>query len=231
MQVNFDTNRSYNQNFGSYKATPSGLKLLGSINMSPNDMNRFKAVIKRFNEKGDFIQGTLDEFNGKLNLSIFCSGRHSESKTVGISNPLFSPIRHLEKWADRADIVEKMCKAEANLEELAKNNDKVITDSALMHLKSRHLQQKEVEQLEELLKQLDDPKKERLVTVSFSENHGDLTALLFSSGRYSESMTEGSTSHLFCSPVRFMKKCVQKASQVEQKLKNGTELSEIAKGN
>ena len=229
MQVNFNTtcNNSYHQSFESAEITEKALNHLKTRYLTPKDMDRFEKIVKHFEAKGDFIRGTLDEVNGNLTASINSPSRHSESSTEGWFSHLFrSPIHFLETWAKRADVVEKMCNAKVKLEELAKSSD-VISDSALIHLKTRQLEQKDVDRLEKLLKQLEDHKKERLVKVSFYENLGDLRALLHSDRRYSKNITEGWFSHLFCSPIEFMEKCVQKANKVEKQLESDIKLENI----
>ena len=121
MQVNFDTSHSYNQNFGNARVTEKALIHLKARFMTPADMDRFEKVIERFNEKGEFIEGSLDEINGNLTASIFSAGRHSEDMTEGTFSRLFrSPIRFIEKWADRADRVEAKLRNDVRLEKLVK---------------------------------------------------------------------------------------------------------------
>ncbi len=121
MQVNFETNHSYNQNFGNASVTEKAVSHLKTRFMTPADMDRFEKVIERFNKKGEFIEGSLDEINGDLTASIFSLGRYSENMTEGVFSRLFrSPIHFIEKWADRADAVETRLKNEIRLEELVK---------------------------------------------------------------------------------------------------------------
>jgi len=125
MQINLDTNRSYNQNFGNAIVTKKAVTHLKTRFMTPADMDRFEKVIERFNKKGKFIEGLLDEINGDLTASIFSSGRYSEDMTEGTLSRLFrSPIHFIEKWADRADEVEARLKNDVRLEELVKKAEK-----------------------------------------------------------------------------------------------------------
>ena len=121
MQVNFDTNHSYNQNFGNARVTEKAVTHLKTRFMTSADLDRFEKVIERFNKKGEFIEGVLDEVNGNLTASIFSQGRYSENMTEGTFSRLFrSPIGFIEKWAKRADKVEDQLKNDVRLEELAK---------------------------------------------------------------------------------------------------------------
>ena len=122
MQVNFETNNySHKQNFGNSKVTEEAVRHLKSRFMTSKDMDRFEKVIERFNKKGAFIEGELDENHGSLTASIFSQGRHFENMTEGTFSRLFlSPIHFLEKWADRADKVEEKLMNDVKLENIAK---------------------------------------------------------------------------------------------------------------
>jgi len=121
MQVNFNTNQSYNQNFGNSRITDKAVIHLKTRFMTSADLDRFEKVIERFNKKGEFIEGLLDEVNGDLTASIFSKGRYSEKMTEGTFSRLFrSPIGFIEKWAKIADEVEVQLKNDVRLEELAK---------------------------------------------------------------------------------------------------------------
>lgn len=121
MQVNFDNNHSYNQNFGNSRVTQKAVAHLKTRCMTSEDLDRFEKVIERFNKKGEFIEGSLDEVNGNLTASIFSSGRYAEDMTEGTLSRLFrSPIRFIEKWAKRADEVEAHLKNDVKLEKLIK---------------------------------------------------------------------------------------------------------------
>ena len=121
MQVNFDTNRTYKPQFGNANITKKAVTHLKTRFMTPEDIERFSKVIDRFNKKGKFIEGTLDEVNGNLTASIWSQGRYSETKTEGWFSHLFrSPIKFIEKWADRADRIEQKLQNDIRLEEIAK---------------------------------------------------------------------------------------------------------------
>ncbi len=72
-------------------------------------------------------------------------------------------------------------------------------------------------------------KKGEFIEGSLDEINGNLTASIFSSGRYSEDMTEGTFSRLFRSPIRFIEKWAKRADEVEAQLKNDVRLEELAK--
>lgn len=87
--------------------------------MTPKDMDRFEKVIKHFDEKGELIEGRLDEIYGDLTASIISSGRYSETKTEGwFSHSFRSPIKFIEKWADRADRIEQKLQNDIRLEQI-----------------------------------------------------------------------------------------------------------------
>ena len=126
MQINLSTNYTQRQNFGmSVRVTEKATRHLKSRFMSPKDIKRFEKVIKRFDEKGDFIEGTLDEFHGGLVASIYSDGRYSENVYEGTFSRLFrSPINFIEEWAGRADKVEAKLKNDVKLEEIANKYNK-----------------------------------------------------------------------------------------------------------
>lgn len=102
-----------------------------------------------------------------------------------------------------------------------------ITEKALIHLKQRFMTPKDLDRFEKVIKHFD--KKGELIEGKLDEINGDLTASIFSSGRYSETKTEGWFSHLFRSPIHFIENWAKRADKVEAQIKNDIRLEEIAK--
>ena len=122
MRVDFNNyNSNKQQTFGmSCEITDKAVLNLKSRFMTAKDTDRFEKVVKRFDDKGKLIKGTLDEVNGDLVASIFSEGRYYETKTESTFSRLFrGPISFLESWADRADKIEQRILSDIKIEEIA----------------------------------------------------------------------------------------------------------------
>lgn len=228
MQVNFETNKNYNPYFGNYEMTKEATKLLRN-RVPEKYMPRVLAVLENFDLKGSLINGKLDVIDGYLVASIHSVNKYSESKTEGWVSHLIkrNPTRFIEKWAKRADQAEIIVKNKIKLEEIADTYKENIPKEAFIHLGTRFMTADDLERLEKLLQTRKE--NEHFVKLRFNEVNGDLTALIWSDGRYSEELTESGFRRLFRSPIHFIEDCVNKAEKVEAKISKDIEFEKHIK--